>query len=549
MREHRFAACAACLLAACQPETPAPETPGVPAGQIAASERLLGLEFTPSERALMAGDLAERREAYASLRAVDLPNDAPMPLVFEPYQAPEDSDRGPQWSATPALARPPDASGLAWLSVPQLGRLLREGEVTSVELTELALSRLSSAGVELGAVITLMRERALAQAREADAELAAGIDRGPLHGIPYGAKDLFAVPGYPTTWGAKPYASQVLTETATAIRKLDQAGAVLVAKLSLGALAWGDIWFGGQTKNPWDPTEGASGSSSGPAAAVAAGLVPFALGTETWGSVISPANRVGIIGFRPGYGRVSRHGVMTLAWSMDKVGVLCRHAEDCAMAFDAIRGEDPQDAASLGGGFAYEAGSSMDGLTVGYLESDFEADYPGADQDREFIERLRAAGMRLVPVELPQRPIQPLSFVLATEAAAAFDQFSRSGLDDQLVRQVREAWPNVLRAAHLVPAVDYLQANRVRYALVEDMESLFREVDLYLAPSVHGDNLLLTNLTGHPAVAIPVGFADPRSPTTITLVADYLDEGLLLGVAKQLQDRYGLGLNRPPGYE
>lgn len=528
---------------------PAPPPDGVLPADIAAAERVVGLDFTPAERALMAGDLAEQRASYESLRSLDWPNDLPPALVFEPYEVPAgDPAPGPAWEpvAVPAGWRRED---LAWMSVAQLGALLRAGEITSVELAGYFLDRLDTHGRRLQAVVTLTPELALRQAARADEELAAGVDRGPLHGIPYGAKDLFALPGYPTTWGATPYAGQVLAETATAIEKLDAAGAVLVAKLSLGALAWGDVWFAGKTRNPWNPEEGASGSSAGSAAAVAAGLVPFALGTETWGSIVAPANRTGIVGFRPGFGRVSRHGAMALSWSMDKVGVLCRHVEDCAMAFDAMRGADPRDPASLGGGFAYGDPPPLAGLRLGYLEADFAADYPGAAQDRAFLEALRQAGVTLVPVALPDEPVEALSFVLSAEAAAAFDELTRSGRDDLLVRQVRDAWPNVFRAARLVPAVEYLQANRARTRLVREMVSVFEAVDLYLAPSVSGDNLLLTNLTGHPSVALPVGFVDADSPTTISLVSDYLDEGLMLSVARRLRDELGRGTPRPPGFD
>lgn len=539
---------AALLLVACAPEPPPPGPPSVPAADIAAVERVFGLRFKPAERRLMAKDLGQRRHDYATLRRHPLPDGVPPALLFRPYEPPDDPPPEPTWSEVPPLPRPPDDAGLAWLSIGELGHLLRAGQVTSVELAKLALARLETRGVELNAVVTLTRERAMEQAAQADREMAAGIDRGPLHGIPYGAKDLFAVPGYPTSWGVAFYANRVLDETATVIRRLDRAGAVLVAKLSLGELASGDVWFEGKTRNPWNPSQGSHGSSAGSGVAVAAGMVPFALGTETWGSIIAPAHRVGVIGLRPGFGRVSRHGAMTLAWSMDKVGALCRHAEDCAVAFDAIRGPDPRDPSSIGGGFDYQPGIRLEALRIGYLEEELAGDYPGADQDRAFIELMREAGARLEPMSLPDLPIGEMNFILATEAATAFDDLIRSGAEDQLVRQTRDAWPNVLRAAQLVPAVEYLRANRLRTELVSAMQRLLAGVDLILAPS-HGPSLLLTNLTGHPALALPVGFTAPNAPTTITLIGPYLSEGRLLAVARHLQDRYGLGLNRPPGYE
>jgi len=539
---------AAVALAGCGPPEQHSGTE-VPPADIAAGERVIGLAFTPAERALMGEDLAEQRDAYEALRALPWPNDLPPALTFVPYRVPADTtEPGPAW--TPAQA--PGGwkrQDLAWMSIGQLGALLRAGEVTSVELAEFFLARLDTQGRRLEAVVTLTRERALEQAALADEELARGIDRGPLHGIPYGAKDLFAVPGYPTTWGATPYAAQVIDDTATVVAKLEAAGAVLVAKLTLGALAWGDVWFAGKTRNPWNLEEGSSGSSAGSAAAVAAGLVPFALGTETWGSIVSPAHRTGTVGLRPGFGRVSRAGAMALSWSMDKVGVLCRYVEDCAVAFDAIRGADPADPASLGGGFGFGPGPALEELRIGYLAQDFDADYPGADQDRAYLRALEAAGVALVPVTLPDEPVEAMSFVLAAEAAAAFDELTRSDGDDLLVRQIANAWPNVLRAARLIPAVEYIQANRARTRLVERMAAVFQQVDVYLAPSVSGRNLLLTNLTGHPQVALPVGFIDPASPTTISLVSDYLDEGRLLSVARRLQEEFGPGPGRPPGFD
>jgi Asp-tRNA(Asn)/Glu-tRNA(Gln) amidotransferase A subunit family amidase len=534
------------LLAAC--DARAPESAHVAPADIASAERVVGLEFTPAERAQMAEDLAGRREAYESLRGLSWPNGLPPALVFQPYDVPPGESAAPSWTPA-AVPEGWSRSDLAWMSVGQLGALLRAGEVTSVELAEFFLGRLDTHGRRLEAVVTLTRERALEAAARADEELATGVDRGPLHGIPYGAKDLFAVAGYPTTWGATPYADQVIDDTAAVIGKLDAAGAVLVAKLTLGALAWGDVWFAGKTRNPWNPEEGSGGSSAGSAAAVAAGLVPFALGTETWGSIVSPADRTGIVGFRPGFGRVSRAGAMALSWSMDKVGVLCRHVEDCAVAFDAIRGADPEDPASLGGGFDYRPGPDLAGLRIGYLAGDFAADYPGAGADRAWLGALEAAGAMLVPVRLPDEPVEAMSFVLSVEAAAAFDELTRSNRDDLLVRQVAAAWPNVFRAARLVPAVEYVQANRARTRLVAEMAAVFEDVDLYLAPTLSGPNLLLTNLTGHPAVALPVGFVDPDSPTTVTLVSDYLDEGLLLSVARRLQDELGPGPGRPPGFD
>lgn len=534
------------LAAACERRE---EAPAIDARDVAHAEALAGLNFEPDERRLMLEDLGEQARAYAALRGVELANGLDPAFEFRPAAIaglPERAAGAPQWPPVRA-ALPGERADLAFYGLRELGYLLRTRQISSVELTRFFLQRLKRHDPRLRAVITYTEDLALAQARRADAEIAAGRYRGPLHGIPYGVKDLFAVRGYPTTWGAEPYRDQMIDDTATVVRRLEEAGAVLVAKLSLGALAWGDVWFGGQTRNPWNTEQGASGSSAGSAAAVSAGLLPFAIGTETWGSIISPAQRTGIVGLRPSYGRVSRAGAMALAWTMDKPGPLCRRAEDCALVLDAIRGADGRDATVIEAPFAYRARQDLRGLRIGYLQADFAKDYPGRALDRASLEQLRALGAELVPLELPGLPAEALSIILSAEAAAAFDRLTRSKRDDLLVRQGRDAWPNVFRAARFIPAVEYIQAMRVRRLLVGRVSGMARGVDAWVAPATRGDNLLVTNLTGHPCIVVPNGFVAADSPHGISFCGRLYDEATIVAIAQVYQDALGLDL-RPPEF-
>jgi Asp-tRNA(Asn)/Glu-tRNA(Gln) amidotransferase A subunit family amidase len=413
-------------------------------------------------------------------------------------------------------------------------------------LTELYLNRLKKHGPTLECVVTLTEALAIEQAERADLEIAAGKYRGPLHGIPYGAKDLLAVRGYKTTWGAMPYKGQVIDEDATVIKKLEEAGAVLVAKLTLGALAWGDVWYGGMTRNPWDLEEGSSGSSAGSASATAAGLVAFAIGTETWGSIVSPSTRCGTTGLRPTYGRVSRTGAMALSWSMDKIGPICRTVEDCAIVFKAILGPDGVDQSVADLPFDYSATVDLRKLRVGYTKALFEEEYDNREADAATLEALERLGVDLIPIELPDYPVESLAFILSAEAAAAFDELTRSGKDDLLVRQIKNAWPNVFRSSRLIPAVEYIQANRIRYKVIQSMETTLENVDVYVAPSFGGDNLLLTNLTGHPCVVLPNGFDEDGAPVSISFIGRLFDEGTVLAVAKVYQDATDFHTTHPP---
>ena len=533
-----------------------PAAAAAPEPDVAArAGQLIGLDFSAAEIDTLLPDLADQLESFLTLRALALPNAVPPALVFDPrpvgWQAPA-AAAPPRWSEPGRVSRPASLETLAFADLGTLGALLRSGAVSSTELTRLSLDRLERFDPELHCVITLMEERALAAAARADSELAAGRYRGPLHGIPYGVKDLLAVAGAPTTWGAAPYADQVLDSTATVVRKLDAAGAVLVAKLSLGALAWGDVWFGGTTRNPWRVEQGSSGSSAGSASAVSAGLVPFAIGSETWGSIVSPCTRCGVTGLRPSFGRVSREGAMALSWSMDKLGPIARSVEDCARVFDAIRGSGgprEADAAVHDAPFPYAPALDLRGLRIGYLADDFAGDYAGAAQDSAALAVFRGLGVQLIPIALPEAPVASMAFLLSAEAATAFDGLTLSGRDDLLVRQGRFAWPNVFRAARYIPAVEYLEANRARWRLLQAMAELFAQVDVYLSPSFEGDNLLLTNLSGHPSVVLPNGFTEPDQPSSFTLVGRLDDEATLLGVAAAYERATDWHRRHPPAFD
>jgi Asp-tRNA(Asn)/Glu-tRNA(Gln) amidotransferase A subunit family amidase len=518
---------------------------------IAAAEQLIGLRFTPAERELMRNGLDKLLENYAQLRSVALANDVPPALRFDPQPLPiatPPSDASSVAFLSEALSptSPADLEQLAFAPITQLAALIHTRQISSTALTEMYLRRLKRYDPALRCVVSLTEELALSQARRADEELAAGRYRGPLHGIPWGAKDLLATRGIRTTWGATPFQDQMIDADATVVQRLEDAGAVLVAKLTMGELAWGDIWFGGTTKNPWNLAEGSSGSSAGPGAATAAGLAGFTIGTETWGSIISPAARCGVTGLRPSFGRVSRSGAMALSWSMDKIGPMCRSVEDCALVLQAIYGPDGQDHTVIDRPFSWHSAVDLKQLRIGYVKRDFEEDRDGRAQDDQTLATLRELGAELIPIELPDYPIKALAFILFTEAAATFDELTRSDRDDLLVQQIQDAWPNMLRMARLVPAVEYIQANRIRTLLMRAMADLMQTIDVYIAPALVGDNLLLTNLTGHPAIAVPNGFTAAGTPTSITFNGRLYDEATLLAVAKQYQDATGFHLRHPP---
>lgn len=524
---------------------------------IAQAERIAGLRFTEAQRAMMVEDLQGNLKGYEAVRALAMPNSVAPALRFDPRvggMQPPAGTAGPRWTP-PSLRRPADDETLAFMTVAELAALLRSRQVTSMELTELYLRRLKRYDPVLQAVVTLTEERAREQAARADRELAAGQWRGPLHGVPYGAKDLLAVRGYQTTWGAVPYRDQVIDVDAAVIEKLDAAGAVLVAKLTLGALAWGDVWFGGTTKNPWNIDQGSSGSSAGPGAAVAAGLVGFAIGSETLGSIVSPSTRNGVTGHRPTFGLVSRHGAMALSWSMDKLGPMARSAEDCALIFDVLRGRDERDPTTVDAPFPFDPGQDVTRLRVGYLADAFAEAYDNAAADHATLDVLRGLGIDLQPLALPtDLPVDALLTMLSVEAATAFDDLTRSGGVDRMVRQTKNAWPHVFRTSRFVPAVEYLQAARARTLLMERMAEVMQTVDVFVSPSYGGGTLSITNLTGHPCVCVPNRFTPlpdrpgsaRRAPGSITFAGGLYRDADVLALAHAYQRATDFHRRRPP---
>ncbi len=503
------------------------------------AEWIAGIELSEDDRKAVADAVKRDQEKLAAIRRVTVDYNVPPALSF--YAAPPQSagaevhreEVRPSESA--AGERPTSDEDLAFLPVTELAALLRTRKVTSVELTQLYLARLKRYDEMLHCVVTLTDDLAIKQAERADREIAAGQYRGPLQGVPWGAKDLIAVPGYKTTWGADVFKEQTLDVTATVATRLEDAGAVLVAKLTLGALAMGDEWFGGMTRNPWKPEEGSSGSSAGSAAAVAAGLIGFTIGSETLGSIVSPCRRCSVTGLRPTFGRVSRHGCMSLAWSMDKLGPIARSVEDCALVLGAIHGYDGLDPTAVDRPFAWPLRREISSFRVGYLEGNRPLD------DRQEIKLLRELGVKLVPIKLPDKyPIGELTIILDTEAAAVFDTLTRQGVRDGIGR-----WATTFRRGQFIPAIEYLRANRIRTLLMRQMEEVMSGIDAY----VGGDDLTLTNLTGHPTVVVPDGTrrgSATEQPGTVTFTGKLFGESELLSLAHAYQRRSGAHLRRPP---
>ena len=523
---------------------------------------LAGLEFGAAERDLLRPDVARNRRRYNELRQLAIGPDVPPAFAFHPYR----SNYEPAGPATPhadlgmerpnRAAAPADPGSLALLPVTALSRLVERRQVTSLELTRVYLDRLKRYGSRLNCVVTLTEDHALEQAAEADREIGAGRYRGPLHGIPWGAKDLFAARGARTTWGARPYAQQIIDQDATVVERLNDSGAVLVAKLSMGALARGSVWFGGMTRNPWAPARGSSGSSAGPGAATAAGLVAFSVGTETLGSIISPSAACGVTGLRPSYGRVSRYGAMTLSWTMDKIGPMCRTAEDCALVFNAIYGPDGRDETVIDAPFAWAPRVDLAALRVGYLSDEFqrppfgqlfgrpEAAARELAVQRTALDGLRQAGLVLEPIQLPAFPAEALRVILNAEAAAAFDDLTRSGGIDQLTEQGPDAWPNVFRASRFIPAVEYIRAQRARTLLAREFDALMSRFDLVVSPAL-STSLTMSNMTGHPALAFKAGFSDGL-PVALMLTGRLYEEATLLKAARAYQQVTSWHTMHPP---
>jgi Asp-tRNA(Asn)/Glu-tRNA(Gln) amidotransferase A subunit family amidase len=554
---------------------------------------------------MMLESLNDQAKGYEEIYKLHIPNSVDPALIFDPvlpgmkFDTARKPMRISKATNTAFVAASENLEKLAFASARELGELVRTRKVSSLALTEMYLGRLKKYDPILKFAVTLTEERALAQARKADAEIAAGKYRGPLHGLPWGAKDLLAVKGYRTTWGAGGFESQTIDEDATVVTRLDKAGAVLVAKLTLGALAQGDVWFGGVTRNPWNTNQGSSGSSAGPASATAAGCVAFSIGSETLGSISSPSTRCGCTGLRPSFGFVPRTGAMALSWSMDKLGPICRTVEDCALVLDAIYGPDDADRTVQPAAFNWDANLDWRKLRVGYLKSAFErkpedqqedtkeqppanpeehkkreerkkrreAARARAEYDRKYndaaLAKLREMGVNLVPAEMPKFPYDAMVAMLTAESAAAFDELTRAGKDKLLTSQKDYDWPNTFRTARFIPAVEYIQAARARRLAMDAVAKAFDGFDVIVAPT-SGEQLVITNLTGHPAVILPNGLrgsdapkpptedvsdfqnaGGPGTPTSLTFLGKLYGEAELLAFARAYQEATGFHLQHP----
>jgi Asp-tRNA(Asn)/Glu-tRNA(Gln) amidotransferase A subunit family amidase len=567
------------------PETPgappvfgrsAPVGPVVTSQTFAEAEKLMQIEMAAKDRAQAAGNWQQ------SLAAVYERRVGPRKLKIDETIAPASvwnptlpgTLSGPQkdtFAIRPSqgVTLPANEEDIAFAPVSLLSAWIKSRQITSERLTSIYLKRLDTFDPKLHCVITLTRDHALQQARAADREIAAGKYRGPLHGIPWGAKDLLDTAGIPTTYGAEPYRDRVPEKDAAVTARLNEAGAVLVAKLSLGALALNDIWFGGQTMNPWLLEEGSSGSSAGPGAAVAAGLVGFAIGSETQGSIVSPSMRCGVTGLRPTFGRVPRTGAMTLSWSCDKVGPMARSVEDTMLVLHAISGPDPADVASVPSKLAFDAGADISQLRVGYIPAWMQT-APATEVDRAALEIVKKLGMEAVEVSLPDWPYDSLNIILFAEAAASFEELTLSHQVDQLKMQVPDAWPNTFRQSRFLSAVDFVQADRLRRKVALEMERVFSEVDLLLVPSLRDEFLVITNFTGHPSLTLRAGFVhvsearsdwapDPKRPLPkfapprrvphgVTLVGRLFEEGTLTEAGIAMERSFGVSAERPSGF-
>ncbi|MFI5245902.1 MAG: amidase [Gemmatimonadales bacterium] len=519
---------------------------------IVAAAEIAGLTFSEDERKQMLAGLRGQPQNLAALRAVPLDNGVAPTLVFDPLplsmEPPKGASRSPVRSKAASRSTPANLEELCYEPVTVLSELVRTRKVTSTALTRMYIARLRRLDERLKCVVTFTEDRALRLAADADAEIARGKYRGALHGIPWGAKDLFAVKGYPTTWGSAPFKDQQFNEDATIVQRLDAAGAVLIAKLTLGELAMGDVWFGGRTNNPWKLDSGSSGSSAGPGSATAAGCVGFAVGTETLGSISSPSSTNGVTGLRPTFGRVPRTGAMALVWSMDKIGPMARSVEDAALVFNALHGPDGHDRSCRAAPFSWDATAPLSKIRVGFVKSAFDSTerHPLKAFDDAALDVLRKLGMPLVPVELPDAPYNAMRIILEAEAGAAFDELTRSGRVREMAQQGPNAWPSTFRRAHLIPAVDYINANRVRALVIEKWGDLFRNVDVIVTPTGAANQLIATNLTGHPACILPNGLRDGTpSNISITFLGSLFGEANLLRVAHAYQQATVFHLSHP----
>lgn len=547
---------------------PAGPVPGVTAATVAEAERLLAVEYRPEQRQMIAATMAEQIGWITTRRKVGLPQALAPASRFSPLLPGAAPPRGKERLVRAGKAGPPPSrdEDIAFASLAELSRWIERRQLTSARLTGIYLDRLKGLGARLSCVITLAGELASRQAAEADREIAAGRWRGPLHGIPFGLKDLLDTAGVATTFGAEPYRGRVPEKDAAVVARLRQAGAVLAAKLSLGALAMNDVWFGGQTRNPWLPAEGSSGSSAGSAAAVAAGLVGFAIGSETLGSIVSPSMRCGVTGLRPTFGRVPRTGAMPLCWSLDKLGPMTRAVEDAALVLRAIHGADPGDASSVTAPLDVDLAAPVRGLRVGYDPAWFD-DKDAVPADREALEAVGRLGVKLVKQKLPDLPWEALLPILMAESAASFEELTLSHRDDELSMQVADAWPNLWRRSRFLSAVDFVQADRLRRRAMQEMDKLFGEVDAMVGPSLAGPMLVVTNYTGHPSLTLRTGFTTidklrsdfavekpapisppARVPHGITFYGRLYGEGTILRLGRALEEQAGVWRERPPGF-
>jgi Asp-tRNA(Asn)/Glu-tRNA(Gln) amidotransferase A subunit family amidase len=537
---------------------------------IAAAEQVVGIEYDQGERRQMLAGMGGQI-ARTELRRGYMPDNGFGPaVVFDPRLPGVEiaaNDGGVVPSGAPVPALPDDNDDIAYAPLTHLAGWLKAGAITSTRLTEIYLGRIERLAPALECVVTVTRDLALAQAAEADREIAAGRYRGPLHGVPWGAKDLLDTDGIRTTWGAMPFQDRVATRDAVAVRLLTEAGAVLIAKTTLGALAWGDTWFGGHTRNPWNTDEGASGSSAGSASCVSAGLVGFAIGSETLGSIVSPSERCGVTGLRPTFGRVSRVGAMALCWSTDKLGPICRGVEDTALVLAAINGHDPDDAGSIAMPFAFDGGRSAAGLRLGYAPKWFDSD-DATDVDRAALDAARRIGVELVEVSIPDLPYEALEAIVDIESAAAFEDLTLDGRDDQLVSQHGGAYPNRFRLARFISAIDLIQTERLRRRTMEVLAELYGGIDAMIGEFPNGSMASITNFTGHPSLTIPAGFVerrgrgmspkndDPASlddsgplctvPHAVNLWGRLFDEGMLCNMGMALEAEFAMVGRRPP---
>lgn len=537
------------LLALCQCST---ESDKISKEDVRGAQNLIGVEFSDQEIDTLISYLEENKNGYDTMRLFKLDHNTAPVLYFDPkpdgfitkvrqgqsdFQLPDN------------VSRPELSEQIAFMSVAQLAYLIKNQIITATELTHIYLKRLETYQDTLQASVTITRDLALDQARKADIEISNGDYRGPLHGIPYGIKDLFSVPGYKTTWGAMPYKDQQIENKAAIVQRLEDAGAILVAKLTSGALARGDVWYGGKTKNPWDLQQGASGSSAGSASATAAGLVAFSIGTETLGSIISPSTRCGVTGLRPTFGSVSRDGCMSLSWSMDKVGPICRTVQDCAIVFSIIKGSNniERDHTVVDYPFIFDPKPDLSGYKIGYFKKLFDNDTTKVGSNNKIsLELFKSLGAELVEVELPDSiPFDVFDIILRAEAGAFFDELVRTHNDRQMVEQHKGSRANSLRQSRFISAVEYLQANRHRKNLIDKFNREIQNFDIVLSPTYGRYQSLTTNLTGHPAISVPNGFDKSGHPTSITLLGNLYDEGPILEVAYLLQQHAPFKVQHP----